>query len=299
MADVKTQLSAYAKRAEEYMCSRMDALEQDGAEMAMDHLFSAMRHSLMAGGKRIRPAMVYAFCEACGGSPDAADAAACAMEMSHTASLIFDDLPALDNDDLRRGKPSCHKAYGESTAILAGLALINAAYQYIAEDAHLNTAQQAALCSLLARREGAIGMVGGELKDMEYEKQEEVSVEEIERMCLAKTGAFMACSCEMGAVCAGASEAQREAAREYGYTVGLAFQIVDDILDVTSTDEMLGKPVGSDEAEGKTTFVTLLGLEGAKARAAELTAKAHGMLAEIPQNAFLAALTDALLVRVQ
>lgn len=299
MADVKQQLSAYAQRVESYMLSQIAAMEQESQEMAMDHLYGAMRHSLTAGGKRIRPALVYAFCEACGGNPDNADSAACAMELSHTASLIFDDLPALDNDDLRRGKPSCHKAFGESTAILAGLALVNAAYQFMAEDSRLNDAQKAALCGTLSRREGAVGMVGGELKDMDYETQETVTLAEIERMCLAKTGAFMASSCEMGCICGGGTPEQIAAARDYGYAVGLAFQIIDDILDVTATSEQLGKPAGSDEAEGKTTFVTLMGIEQAKARAAELTGLAHKCLDSFAHAEFLNDLTDALLVRVQ
>ncbi len=299
MIDVKQQLTAYAGRVENYMTAQVDAMESKNPEMALGNLYNAMRHSLNAGGKRIRPALVYAFCEACGGNIDAADSAACAMEMSHTASLIFDDLPALDNDDLRRGKPSCHKAFGESTAILAGLALVNAAYQFMAEDSHLNDSQKAALCATLSAREGALGMTGGELKDMDYETQENVTLSEIENMCLAKTGAFMASSCEMGVICAGGTQEQVAAAREFGYLVGLAFQIIDDILDVTSTEEMLGKPIGSDAEEGKTTFVNLMGLEEAKARAAELSAKAHDVLGAFAQTEFLHALTDALLVRVQ
>lgn len=299
MIDVKQQLAAYAERVEGYMLAQIAGMEQDTQKMALEQLYGAMRHSLTAGGKRIRPALVYAFCEACGGDPAKADSAACAMEMSHTASLIFDDLPALDNDDLRRGKPSCHKAFGESTAILAGLALVNAAYEFMGADKALNDSQKAQLCYTLARREGAVGMVGGELKDMDYEQQENVSLEEIERMCLAKTGAFMASSCEMGCICGGGTPEQLAAAKEYGYAVGLAFQIIDDILDVTSTDEQLGKPVGSDAEEGKTTFVTLMGIEQAKARAAELTQKAHEALGLFGDAQFLHALTDALLVRVQ
>ncbi len=299
MIDVKQQLTAYAGRVENYMTAQVDAMESKNPEMALGNLYNAMRHSLNAGGKRIRPALVYAFCEACGGNIDAADSAACAMEMSHTASLIFDDLPALDNDDLRRGKPSCHKAFGESTAILAGLALVNAAYQFMAEDSHLNDSQKAALCATLSAREGALGMTGGELKDMDYETQENVTLSEIENMCLAKTGAFMASSCEMGVICAGGTPEQVAAAKEFGYLVGLAFQIIDDILDVTSTEELLGKPIGSDAEEGKTTFVNLMGLEEAKARAAELSAKAHDVLGAFAQTEFLHALTDALLVRVQ
>lgn len=299
MIDVKQQLTAYAGRVENYMTAQVASLEEQSQQMALENLYNAMRHSLNAGGKRIRPALVYAFCEACGGKIDAADSAACAMEMSHTASLIFDDLPALDNDDLRRGKPSCHKAFGESTAILAALALVNAAYQFMAEDDHLNDSQKAALCATLSAREGALGMTGGELKDMDYETQENVTLSEIENMCLAKTGAFMASSCEMGVICAGGTQEQVAAAREFGYLVGLAFQIIDDILDVTSTEEMLGKPIGSDAEEGKTTFVTLMGLEEAKVRAAELSAKAHEVLGAFSQTEFLHALTDALLVRVQ
>lgn len=299
MIDVKQQLTAYAGRVENYMTAQVASLEEQSQQMALENLYNAMRHSLNAGGKRIRPALVYAFCEACGGKIDAADSAACAMEMSHTASLIFDDLPALDNDDLRRGKPSCHKAFGESTAILAALALVNAAYQFMAEDSHLNDSQKAALCATLSAREGALGMTGGELKDMDYETQENVTLSEIENMCLAKTGAFMASSCEMGVICAGGTTEQVAAAKEFGYLVGLAFQIIDDILDVTSTEEMLGKPIGSDAEEGKTTFVNLMGLDEAKTRAAELSAKAHDVLGAFAQTEFLHALTDALLVRVQ
>lgn len=299
MIDVKQQLSVYAQRVEQYMMTQLAAMQKETEKMALASLYDAMRHSLTAGGKRIRPALVYAFCEACGGAPETADSAACAMEMSHTASLIFDDLPALDNDDLRRGKPSCHKAFGESTAILAGIAMICAPFQIMAQDQGLTDAQKAALSGTLASREGACGMVGGELKDMDFEQQEIVTLEELTNMCLAKTGAFMASSCEMGCICGGASPEQIRAAREFGYHVGLAFQIIDDILDVTSTAELLGKPIGSDAEEGKSTFVTLMGIEDAKAHAAALTRKAHEALDAFENTEFLHALTDALLVRVQ
>lgn len=299
MIDVKQQLSVYAQRVEGYMMEQLGAMEDETQQMALGSLYDAMRHSLTAGGKRIRPALVYAFCKACGGSLSSADAAACAMEMSHTASLIFDDLPALDNDDLRRGKPSCHKAFGESTAILAGIAMICAPFQIISQDAGLSDAQKAALCGTLAAREGACGMVGGELKDMDYEQQETVTLDELTNMCLAKTGAFMASACEMGCICGGGAPEQVQAAKEFGYHVGLAFQIIDDILDVTSSAEVLGKPIGSDAEEGKTTFVTLMGIENAKAQAAALSQKAHKALDAFENTDFLHALTDALLVRVQ
>ncbi len=299
MTTTGKQLAAYAQRTEEYMLQKVAQMQADSQPMDIGVLFDAMRHSLTAGGKRIRPALVYAFCEACGGTLPQADAAACAMEMTHTSSLIFDDLPAMDDDDLRRGKPSCHKAFGEATAILAGDALICAPFAVIASDPVLTPEQKTALVQTLAVYEGTGGMVGGQQMDMQFETQENVTAAELETMCLGKTGALMAASCRMGCLCAGASEAQLTAAAEYGRLVGLAFQIIDDILDVTSSDETLGKPVGSDAAQGKRTFVTLLGLEEAKRRAADLTAQAHTQLDAFSDTAFLHALTDALLVRVQ
>lgn len=295
----KQQLSAYAERLETYMMQQVDAMEQGSGNMELSQLYAAMRHSLSAGGKRIRPALIYAFCAACGGDLSNADAAACAMEMTHTSSLIFDDLPAMDDDDLRRGKPSCHKAFGEATAILAGDALIVAPFAILCAEEQLSPEQRIAVMAALADREGANGMVGGQLMDMQFETQETVTPEELETMCLGKTGALMRAACEMGCICGGGSAEQIAAAGNYGAYVGLAFQIIDDILDVTSTAEQLGKPIGSDAEENKTTFVTLLGIEQAKARAAELTALAHQQLDSFADTEFLHALTDELLVRVQ
>ncbi len=299
MTDTKQQLADYAGRVEAYMMRKVEEMEQESRSMNLTELYAAMRHSLSAGGKRIRPALIYAFCEACGGDADAADAAACALEMTHTSSLIFDDLPAMDDDDLRRGKPSCHKAFGEATAILAGDALICAPFAIIGRDNKLTAEQKVAVMSILAVREGAGGMVGGQMMDMSFETQETVTLEELETMCLGKTGALMRASCEMGCICAGGTEEQIQAAGNYGLYVGLAFQIIDDILDVTSTAEQLGKPIGSDVQENKTTFVTLLGIEKAKQRAAELSELAHKQLDSFENTAFLHALTDMLLVRVQ
>ncbi len=299
MMDVKTQLQTYAKRLESYMLGKVDVMQASAAGMDTDRLYDAMRHSLSAGGKRIRPALIYAFCEICGGSPEAADAAACAMEMTHTSSLIFDDLPAMDDDDLRRGKPSCHKAFGEATAILAGDALICAPFSIIAGDAHLTAEQKVAVIAELSDREGARGMVGGQLMDMQFETMDTVTAEALETMCLGKTGALMEASCKMGCLCAGATPEQILAAGEYGKSVGLAFQIIDDILDVTSTQELLGKPIGSDADEDKKTFVTVLGIEEARNKAQALTAHAHAQLDQFENTEFLHALTDELLVRVQ
>ncbi len=297
----KRRLEYYASRVEEYLYENIMQNRSSHPE-SLHTLFDAMRHSLMAGGKRLRPALIYAFCELCGGEPGQADSAAMAMEMTHTASLIFDDLPALDNDDVRRGKPSCHKAFGEATAILAGYHLICHPFYLLASDGTLTPEQKTALVQILAREEGASGMVGGQMLDMQFESQEHVSAEELEQMCLKKTGALIKASCQMGCICGGGSEEQMQAAGSYGLALGLAFQIIDDILDVTGTSEQLGKPAGSDAEEHKQTFVTALGIERAGAYAAELTARAHAALRQLPESEtaeFLHALTDAMLVRVQ
>ncbi len=298
MTDVNTQLKAYAVRLEEYMLARVAAM-QDAAGMELNELYDAMRHSLSAGGKRIRPVLIYEFCRICGGTLEQADAAACGMEMTHTSSLIFDDLPAMDNDDMRRGKPSCHKAFGEATAILAGDALICAPFQLIAGDPSLTAEQKVTLIAVLSEREGANGMVGGQMMDMQFETRGQVSADDLTTMCLGKTGALMEASCKMGCICGGGTAAQQEAAAAYGRSIGLAFQMIDDILDVTSTAEMLGKPIGSDAEEDKKTFVTVLGIEEAQKRAKELTEFAHAQLAAFEHTEFLHALTDALLVREQ
>ena len=298
MSEVNTTLKEYAARIESYMLDQTQQM-QSATNMKLDALYDAMRHSLTAGGKRIRPVLIYEFCRICGGSLEQADAAACAMEMTHTSSLIFDDLPAMDDDDMRRGKPSCHKAFGEATAILAGDALIVAPFQLIANDPQLTAEQKIALISVLSEREGANGMVGGQLMDMQFETQASVTAQELEIMCLGKTGALMEASCKMGCICGGGTVQQQEAAAAYGRSIGLAFQMIDDILDVTSTAELLGKPIGSDAQEDKKTFVTVLGIEEAQKRAKALTEFAHSQLDAFADTEFLHALTDALLVRVQ
>ncbi len=298
MSEVKTQLAAYAQRLETYMLEKVAEM-QSSTKMELDSLYDAMRHSLSAGGKRIRPVLIYEFCRICGGALELADAAACGMEMTHTSSLIFDDLPAMDDDDMRRGKPSCHKAFGEATAILAGDALICAPFMLIANDQQLTAEQKVSLIAVLSEREGANGMVGGQLMDMSFETQEHVTAEDLTTMCLGKTGALMEASCKMGCICGGGTPEQQEAAAAYGRSIGLAFQIIDDILDVTSTAEMLGKPIGSDAEEDKKTFVTVMGIEAAQKKAEELTNYAHEQLAMFADAEFLHALTDMLLVRVQ
>lgn len=257
----------------------------------------AMRYSLEAGGKRIRPVLVLEFCRLCGGTQEQAMAAACAIEMIHTFSLIHDDLPEMDNDDYRRGRPSCHKAFGHAVALQAGDALSAAAFGVLINDPILEPKVKIQLLHILAEITGAAGMIGGQIMDMAFETRSNVTLEEQEAMCAAKTGALIRGACRLGCTAAGASAEQIALADQYGAKLGLAFQIVDDILDVTSTSEVLGKPVGSDAQEGKVTFVTLLGLEQARQKAAVLTEEAKEILMQFPDHAFLLDLTEELLMR--
>lgn len=264
---------------------------------AQKNLIDAMNYSLEAGGKRIRPVLVYAFCEAFGGDYRTAAAPACAIEMIHTFSLIHDDLPAMDNDDFRRGKPSCHKAFGEAMAILAGDALSVLPFEIISDDEILTSSQKVRIISALAKAVGKSGMIGGQVIDMENELRSDVDETDLRNMYRNKTGQLIAVSCIMGGICAGASEKQLEIAAEYAFRLGLSFQIIDDILDVTSSAEILGKPIGSDAEENKTTFVTLYGVEKAQEIASEITDEAMKQLDKFENSSFLRELTEMLLKR--
>ncbi|MDE5583743.1 MAG: polyprenyl synthetase family protein [Ruminococcus sp.] len=261
------------------------------------NLIKAMNYSLSAGGKRIRPVLVYAFCEALGGDWHKAKSMACAIEMVHTFSLIHDDLPSMDNDDFRRGKPSCHKAFGEDMAILAGDALSVLPFEIIADDVCLSDGQKVRIVSELAKAVGRNGMIGGQVIDMENERRNDVDEKNLRNMYRCKTGQLIAVSCVMGCICAGADDEILKTASEYGFRLGLAFQIVDDILDVIGNSEELGKPVGSDREENKTTFVTLYGVEKAQQIADSVTAEALECLLKIPHSDFLVRLTEMLLKR--
>lgn len=269
----------------------------DISTAAQSELVDAMNYSLEAGGKRIRPVLVYAFCEALGGDYTRAAAPASAIEMIHTFSLIHDDLPAMDDDDFRRGKPSCHKKYGEAMAILAGDALSVLPFGIIADDAVLTSDEKVRIISRLAKSVGRSGMIGGQVIDMANEERTDVTEEQLRYMYRCKTGELIAVSCAMGCICAGASDEVISAACDYGFSLGLAFQIIDDILDVTSTTEELGKPVGSDEAENKTTFVTLYGVDKAREIADNITAQAMKSLDKCGGSDFLRELTEMLLNR--
>ncbi len=294
MSKFEEKMAQYIKLTEENLLKYNDHTE---ANAPQKELIDAMNYSLEAGGKRVRPALVYAFCEALGGNIESAIAPACAIEMIHTFSLIHDDLPAMDNDDFRRGKPSCHKAYGEAMAILAGDALSVLPFEIIADSPDLTADQKVLIISVLANSVGRDGMIGGQVIDMLNEERSDVTEDELRNMYRCKTGQLIAVSAVMGAICADASRETLRSAAEYGLRLGLAFQIIDDILDVTSTQEELGKPIGSDERENKTTFVTLFGLEKAVELADKATSEAIEWLDAIEDNAFLKELTEKLLRR--
>lgn len=292
--DVKERLSEYAEMTENALQKYLPQ-----TECLQKSVLEAARYSLSAGGKRIRPALVMEFCRVCGEEPETALPVACAIEMLHTFSLIHDDMPCMDNDDMRRGKPSCHKAFGEATAMLAGDALAMLPYQIIADAGlrkRLSRDSALKIIRLLGELSGIWGMIGGQTIDLENEnKRPDVSV--ILEMYRMKTGALLEFCCHAGCIAAGADADKQLAAGSYGQRLGLAFQIVDDILDVTADEKLLGKPVGSDAADGKYTYVTAVGLEKAKEKAAELTAQAKEQLVEFSDNEFLMGLTDLLLER--
>ncbi|MDR3314180.1 MAG: polyprenyl synthetase family protein [Oscillospiraceae bacterium] len=257
----------------------------------------AAAYSLQNGGKRIRPVLLLAWCRLCGGAPEAALPFAAALEMIHTYSLIHDDLPCMDDDDLRRGKPSCHKAFGEATALLAGDALLTQAFALVAGAESQPPAVRCAAAALLARAAGAQGMIGGQMLDLAFEGRT-VERAQLEEMNRKKTGALLEAACLLGCLAAGADAAQEAAAGRYADAIGLLFQLTDDILDVAGETAALGKPVGSDAANGKSTWVTLLGLEGARQLAKTLHAQATEALAGFGADAdFLRWLAGYILAR--
>jgi geranylgeranyl diphosphate synthase type II len=245
----------------------------------------AMRHSLFAGGKRIRPILCISAAAAVGNdAPDLMNAA-CSLEMIHTYSLIHDDLPALDNDDFRRGKPTCHKVFGEAMAILAGDSLFTLAIQTLSVMENTEPARVVALIRELSFASGTVdGMIGGQVTDIEGERQKPTA-ELLDSIHRAKTGALLRASVRMGGIAAGADTTGLDALSQYGEHAGLAFQIVDDILDVEESTEALGKTAGKDEAQGKITFPAVYGLERSREMASEECARAHDSLALFGESA--------------
>ncbi len=243
-----------------------------GENLLPHSLHQAMRYSIFAGGKRLRPILMIAASEAVGGSASQVMHAACAMEMIHTYSLIHDDLPAMDNDDFRRGRPTNHKVYGDAVAILAGDALLTEAFRLLSDaEANQSTPPETVLrvIELVARYAGSQGMVGGQVVDMESEGQE-IDFPTLEYIHTHKTGGLILASVQVGALLGGGDEQQFAALSRFGGAAGLAFQIADDILDVVGDQAELGKDVGSDQARGKATYPALLGLAEARQRANEL-----------------------------
>lgn len=291
--NIKDTLEKYVNNVEKWLLnySLKPELKLSGT------VADAMDYSLEAGGKRIRPVLVQAFCELFGGKAEDTVSPASAIEMIHTFSLIHDDLPCMDDDDYRRGKPSCHKQFSEACAVLAGDALAIRPFQIIADDNNLSAETKVKLISELSYSSGAQGMIGGQIIDMENEERDNVDEKNLREMYALKTGMLIKTACVMGCITAGASEEQIEKVKEYAHCLGLAFQIIDDILDVTADEAVLGKPTGSDADENKTTFVTLFGVEKAKAEAEELTKKALEILDGFSGSEFLKGLTEYLLVR--
>ncbi len=240
-------------------------------------LHKAMHYSLFAGGKRLRPVLVLAAAEAVGGQIEAAINTACAFECIHTYSLIHDDLPAIDNDDLRRGRPTCHKEFGEATAILAGDALLTVAFGLIAATKGAAPAAVLGAVSELAKAAGSTGMIGGQMIDIESEGKE-VSFPVLEYIHIHKTGELIRASVRSGAILGGADDAGLESLTRYSEAIGLAFQIADDILDVEGSSEEMGKPTGGDQKKGKATYPAIIGLDASRQRAAELVEMAIGAL---------------------
>ena len=273
---------------------RLAASFRDREPMA--DLYDAMEYSLLGGGKRIRPVLTLEACRMCGGTPEQALPFACAVEMVHTYSLIHDDLPCMDDDDLRRGKPTNHKIFGDATAVLAGDGLLTAAFETALEGSGgLPPERVLAAAACLARAAGARGMVGGQALDMAAQGRA-VSRSEVEYLQKKKTGALLSAAAEMGCIVAGGSEEDRAAVRRYAQKLGLAFQVRDDMLDVEGNEATLGKPVGSDQANEKTTFVSLLGMDDCRALVEKLTGEAVEALAPFgaERSGFLCWLAEAL-----
>lgn len=245
-------------------------------------LMEAMRYSLLAGGKRLRPVLVMSFSEAVGGPVDDVLPAACAIEMVHTYSLIHDDLPCMDNDDYRRGKLTCHKIYGDDIATLAGDALQAAAFRLLAEQPG-DPARILRCVHILAQGAGEDGMVAGQILDLQGEKRT-LNETELREVHSHKTGDLIRAACQMGAVLGGGSESQIQAAGEFAMALGMAFQIRDDMLDEIGSRRQLGKPIGSDSANGKSTFVTIHGIKECQRLVEEETGKA---IAALEQGGFV------------
>ncbi|MBE6732659.1 MAG: polyprenyl synthetase family protein [Ruminococcaceae bacterium] len=276
--------------------ARLDILLSESGQL-YDEVLKAARYSILNGGKRIRPAILAEFYHLCGGEDDCAMNFAAAIEMIHTYSLIHDDLPCMDDDDFRRGKPSCHKQFGETTALLAGDALLTEAFNIASKTIGIPEDRVVKALGVLASLSGVAGMIGGQVIDLKGEK-EELSVQEKLEMYRLKTAALIKAAAQIGCILAGADESYETAAINYGENLGLAFQLVDDILDCEGDSALLGKPTGSDEKNDKSTLLATLGIKKCKELANEFTVSAKNSLLEFDgDTSLLLELTDYLLIR--
>jgi farnesyl diphosphate synthase len=280
MTDLKQVLSETADKVEAVLDN---ILTSDGAPER--RIYDAMRYTTLGGGKRLRPFLVAQSAALFGVDEMNALRTGAALELIHCYSLVHDDLPAMDDDDLRRGKPTVHKAYDEATAVLVGDALLTLAFEVIAQpETHQDANIRIELVDMLARASGVRGMVGGQMIDLEAEKKE-LNLKEITLLQQLKTGALIRFGCEAGAILGGANEKQRIALIAYASDLGLAFQIADDLLDVEGSEEETGKAVGKDEDAGKETFVSILGVDGARAEAQRIVDRAVSHLAKFDAKA--------------
>lgn len=286
------------KRMKQYLDAIEGYLDQNCfqySDQPQTRLFDSMRYSLLAGGKRLRPVMVLEFCRICGGDPEKAMPLAAAIEMIHTYSLIHDDLPSMDNDDYRRGKPTNHKVYGEAMAILAGDALLTGAFESVS-CADLSAEARIQAVKVLSECSGCTGMVGGQVLDILSEERE-CTEQEILDIQIRKTGALIRAACIMGVIAGNGTHEQIDAAVQFSDHLGLAFQIRDDMLDVIGNAQELGKATGMDE--GKNTFVRLYGLERCEALVQEHTAIAIDALSAFSDTDFMIALARSLTDRTK
>ena len=295
--DIKSELSNRATEAEKIIYKFLP--EVNGMQRT---IFDAMKYSVMAGGKRLRPVLMNETFKLFGGEGDAVNYFMAAMEMIHTYSLVHDDLPSMDNDMLRRGKPTTHAVYGEGMGVLAGDALLNFAFETALksfEDTITPTELKIKALQILARKAGVYGMIGGQVVDVESEKnQSEMTEEKIDFIYELKTGALIEASMEMGAILAGATDEQVKLIESVASKIGMAFQIQDDILDIEGDEAVLGKPIGSDERNEKSTYVTFKGIEKSKEEVKRLTDEAIEILKKLPyENEFLVDLLQYLVYR--
>ncbi len=276
-------LSRDAALVQQYMDRLLPASQAQPA-----HVLEAARYSLLGGGKRLRPALLLEFYRACGGADEQALPFACAVEMIHTYSLIHDDLPCMDNDELRRGRPTCHRAYGEGAAVLAGDALLNRAYEVMAEASLSHPQPQNALRAMahISRCAGLSGMIGGQDLDLQMEAGR-LGAEYLQEMVCMKTAALLSAACVGGCLLAGADEQRCRAAAEYARNVGIAFQIADDILDEEGSAAKLGKSIGKDAKEGKVTYLSIFGAEDCRQKIDLLTQEALRQVEGFDDSGFL------------